>query len=170
RRAAPREPSRVLLPLPRAERPRRVDRPDQPGLPARRAALPDGSLGSRPGGGDLGPGARSRTGGAGALEAPARGGRRAREPGIPATGPTTAPRCSRRELRNEPALHVGNDGPPEGLRAEQPLLPERRRLVSRPRRKAPDRARHGAVPQPAAALPHERAGGDRDVRDPDRER
>src|SRR5262249_22487151 len=71
--------------------------------------------------------------------------------------------------RDEADVRFGHPWPPQGLHPHQLLLPERGRLVPRSRRAHSDRARAGALPQPVAALPHERAGGDGDVRHAHRE-
>src|SRR4029450_3282041 len=114
--------------------------------------LPVGDAGARPGG-------RAGAGGGGG-----------RRPRLAAAARCCAPEGrARPRQRGRAPLHLRHHRPAEGLRAEQLLLPERWRLVSPPRRTPHHRARARAVPEPAAALPHELPGGDRHLRDPDRE-
>ncbi len=50
---------------------------------------------------------------------------------LPRPGPAPRARRARARHRVRPALHLGHHRPAQGLRADQPLLPERRRLVPR---------------------------------------
>src|SRR3989442_689706 len=170
RRALAREPSGVLLPLPGAQQPRVRDRPDQPGLSARRDALPDGPLRGRP---RRLAGEPCRRPGRGRARAPAASARRerrdhAREASEAWPGAPGGRAVTRHRVR--PPLHLGDDGTAEGVRPHELLLPERRRLVPGSRRTRHLRARPRPDPEPPPALSHELPGGDGDVRDLDGER
>ena len=145
------------------------DRADQPRLPARRDALSDGALRGGSGGVHREPRRRPRGGRARAREALARRRRGVHAHDAAAARAGAAARKARARHRVQPPLHLGHDGSPQGLRPDELLLPERGRLVPRPRRSHPLRARRRPDPEPAAALPHELSGGDGDRRDPHRE-
>src|SRR2546427_5929048 len=114
RRAAAREPPRVLLPLSGAQRARLLDRPDQSRLPARRDALPDGALGSRPRGRHGRARGRAGSGRTRASHAPA--GHRCRAHAEDAPKPPPAPRRGAPGLDSETSLLYtsGTTGRPKG--------------------------------------------------------